>query len=494
MVRSTDVLVIGAGLAGITAAMGALEAGASVRIAAKSTECASDHVLGFNAPVRADDSPALFYDDTMRNGSYRTNPALVRAMTENSLGAMKRFEKMGLRFDRGGDGSYSCLQPLGCSVPRLVHIGNATGRTIRSACLRELENRGVTPEYGLRLEALIVRDGAVCGATLLNEKEQTRETVEAGAVVIATGGVHMHRFSTYAACMSGDGVAAAIRAGAAVRDMDCIQFEPCHCIWPKPIGISTTLLSSGGMLFNNKEERFVLREYPAEGAVPKDVLARLVAEEVRAGRGTEHGGVWLDLRKTDQTILRVKHKSYYDLFTAAGIDPFRERIEVGPCAHSFMGGIAVNEYCAASLPGLFAAGEAAGGLHGASRMGGNAGTEIVVFGFIAGRNAANALKNSTGTNAALKEAITYPKNGHCQEFFLSLKAEIQSVMTEKMGVLRTRETAKEAMQELAELKSKAENTEADSFTALTAKRDTESLVTVAEASACAAAEGQSNDK
>ncbi len=485
--QSVDVLVIGAGLAGITAAMGVLEAGASVRIAAKGTECASDHVLGFNAPVGAEDSPALFSEDTLRNGAYRNDPELVTEMAEDACGAVRRFERMGLHFDRNEDRSYHCLQPLGCSVPRLVHIGNETGRTIRAVCLHELTEKGISPETGLRLESLLVRGGCVRGATLLNENNRTRETVEAGAVIIATGGIHMHLFSTYAATMTGDGIASAIQAGADVRDMDCIQFEPCHCIWPKPIGISTTLLSSGGRLYNAASERFVLRHYPSEGAVPKDALARLVAGEICAGRATNHGGVWLDLTAIPRDILLVKHRSYYDLFTAACIDPFTEWIEVGPCAHSFMGGIAVNAKCEASLPGLYAAGESAGGLHGASRMGGNAGTEIVVFGFIAGRNAAKYAQNMGERNGDHAETPVFPANGKPQAFFRGLRTSILEVMSRRMGVLRDEESAAEAVRELSEIGEKLVGAEPDSFAALTAMRDTESLLTVAAASARATA-------
>ncbi len=385
--KKTDVLVIGGGAAGMMAAIKAARAGSQVLVITDGAY-ASTAILGFNALVSKDDSRERFFQDIYRGGWEVNDPALVYTFIDGTAQAVKDLEEMGLEFDKKEDGSYHLLQPLGCSVPRLVHCANKTGLFSMDLMREEMDRLGVetwehTVGCGLRTE-----DGTVVGAWAYRNQEETAWCIRAKATVMATGGGHLLKGSTYPAAQTGDGYAMGYRAGARLRDMEFFQYEPCRAVWPKPLGISTTLLAKGGKLTNSEGERFVLKYRPSEGAASKDELARYIAMELKAGKGTPHGGVWLDLTDLPEEEIRVNH-SLYDLrFRNEGIDLCKERVEVGPAAHSNMGGLCVDTRCATTVPGLFAAGEAMGGLHGANRLGGNAGAEVYVFGSIAGTSAA----------------------------------------------------------------------------------------------------------
>ncbi len=397
--KKTDVLVIGGGAAGMMAAIKAARAGCQVLIITDGAY-ASTAILGFNALVSGEDSRERFFQDIYRGGWEVNDPELVYAFIDGTAQAVKDLEEMGLEFDKKEDGSYHLLQPLGCSVPRLVHSANKTGLFSMDLMKEELKRLGVelwehTVGCGLRTE-----NGRVVGAWAYQSQENTPWCIRAKATVMATGGGHILKGSTYPAAQTGDGYAMGYQAGASLRDMEFFQYEPCRAVWPKPLGISTTLLAKGGKLTNAEGERFVLKYRPTEGAASKDELSRYIAMELKAGKGTPHGGVWLDLTDLPEEEIRVNH-SLYDLrFRNEGIDLCKERVEVGPAAHSNMGGLCVDTGCATTVPGLFAAGEAMGGLHGANRLGGNAGAEVYVFGSIAGTSAARYAAQENGWDQA----------------------------------------------------------------------------------------------
>lgn len=244
------------------------------------------------------------------------------------------------------------------------------------------------------------------------------------------------------------------RAGAKLRDMEFFQHEPCRAIWPRPLGISTTLLAKGGRLTNALGERFVLKMYPNEGAAPKDVLARLISMEIRAGRGTPHGGVWLDLTDLAEDETRVQHALYYQRFLSEGIDLCRQRVEVAPAAHSIMGGICVAADCSTDATGLFAAGEAMGGLHGACRLGGNAGSEVYVFGAIAGKSAAQFARTISRWDCDEPELDWNVEEG-TSSFPRYIQAITQSreILSRAMGPIRDGKGLKAAMVQLQEIEN-----------------------------------------
>lgn len=447
----TDVLVIGGGAAGMMASIQAAKAGCNVLMITDGA-CASTGILGFNALVSEADSRERFCGDIIQGGWELSDPNLVEVFVDGTSRAVRDLEEMGVSFDRTPDGSYHLLQPLGCSVPRLVHSENKTGTCSLAAMRAGMDNLGVavwehTVACGLRCS-----DGRVTGAWAYSSTQKQPWCIRAKAVVIATGGGHMLKGSTYPVCQTGDGYAMGYRAGARLRDMEFFQHEPCRAIWPKPLGISTTLLAKGGKLTNALGERFVLKTYPSEGAVPKDALAKLIDMEIKAGRGTPHRGVWLDLTDLPEDEIRIHHALYYRRFMNEGIDLCKERVEVAPAAHSIMGGICVDTDCRTDTTGLFAAGEAMGGLHGACRLGGNAGSEVYVFGAIAGKSAARYAKTVSGWDSDKPELEWNVEDGAASSpKYAQVIADGRAVLSRAMGPIRDGKTLKAAMTQLQEL-------------------------------------------
>lgn len=453
--KETDVLIVGAGLAGLEAAWAANAAGARTLVLSKGP-CASGAVLGFNAPVGPGDSLALFCQDTFRGGWELGDPALIRRLAEGAVETVFQMEGMGQRFDREETG-YRLLQPLGCSVPRLVHSGNQTGRISMALLRGALEAAQVPFLENCMALRLLKKEGRVQGALALALDTMEPLLISCKAVALCTGGAHVMGQSTYPLSQTADGLHLAWEAGTALTDLEFIQFEPCRAVWPRPLGISTTLLSRGGTLKNRLGERFVLREYESEGAAPKDQLARLIALELAAGRGGEHGGVYLDLTGLPETEIKERHSLYYRRFLDAGIDLTRQIVEVGPAAHSMMGGVKIDENACASVAGLYAAGEVTGGLHGANRLGGNAGAETYVFGRIAGRSAALFAKplplpawQDTDFSADFPAG-----KGWDTQYFEGLKGRIRQTLAQAAGPVRTEETLAEGVRLLQCLESQA---------------------------------------
>ena len=492
-VYHTDILVAGSGIAGLMAAYAAVdsEGKPSCMVITKNAGCASNHVLGFNAPVSDSDSPRIYAEDTIRGGFYINHKGLVRVLTERANQEVCRMESLGMEFDKDGN-HYSLLKPLGCSYPRLVHCKNTTGRDTVRMYRQLLEKKNVKVMEGMNIADIIVEDNQVKGAVVFNEKESALVVIMAKAVILATGGIHIAEDSTYPEYMTGDGYGVAYRAGAKLTDMEFIQFEPCRCIYPKKLGISTTLLTSGGVLKNKQGRRFLLDDYPDEGSVPKDALARLIALEVLKGKGSEHGGVYMDLTGIPKEIIMEDHRLYYDRFMSAGIDLTATVVEVCPCAHSFMGGICIDERCCTDVQGLFAAGEVAGGIHGANRVGGNAGTEVYVFGNIAGRQAAEYVRlQKTGKDSAenscdgmecetkvcQKYVEKFSCNGHAgKQEFQDLKQEIRDVMHRYMGPVRNEEDLQLAHSLLKKLTQTWESMVPGDFEAVVKKEEVGNLL------------------
>ncbi len=468
----TDVLVLGAGLAGLEAAWVAAKKGLKVTLLSKGAS-ASPWVLGFNAPVGANDSIARYCEDTLQGGWNLGDPALVSEIASGSLETIDQMRSLGQDFDQTDHG-YHLLQPLGCSVPRLVHTQNRTGLHSLHALRAALSEMNVTLLEPYMATELLVQDGKVRGAAAVQMDAPNALLAEAGAVVLATGGSHLMYHSTYPLCQTADGFSMAYGAGATLTDMEFVQFEPCRAVWPKPLGISTTLLAKGGKLFNCRGERFILNSYPAEGAVPKDVLARLIALEIAAGNATEHGGVYLDLTDVPEDEIKVNHKLYYERFINEGIDLTKERVEVGPSAHSMMGGVQIDPGAWTGVDGLYAAGEVTGGIHGANRLGGNAGAEIYVMGRIAGHSAAHAVLGQN-RNQRLKEAtlqtawqkLQPPPSGNTgKEAFDALHEALLKQMAASAGAVRTADSVFRGLDEIKRLQSQTAALRPNGFPAL----------------------------
>ena len=461
----TDVLVIGRGVAGLKAALEASKMGAKVTVVSKG-QGASPGVMGFNAPVGPGDSSEIYFADIMQSGAHVNDIKLVRILAEEATSAVLDLENMGLNFVKE-DSKYHLLQPLGCSFPRLIHNRNlTTGEEITKLLLKRALQNGVDIIEDVMIINLLKDQNKLIGACGISIKEGSLLCFSAKAAVIATGGSgQIYAFTTYPSDITGDGYAMAYEACAQLKDMEFIQFEPCVVLFPESLRgriMVTTLLTEGGQLQNGKIERFMLG-YDNKKAekVQKDELARCIQKEISEGRGTIHGGVYFDVTMlSPKKIIKDYHEDY-QILLLGGIDLTRELVEVAPAAHTFLGGVRINEKCETSVAGLFAAGEAVGGVHGANRLGGNAGTESLVFGVRAGKYAGEyALSQKDGENADFSKDLKKIEEKIYRSLILnksegpeprSVKKVIQNIMQEKGGIVKNRENLEEAIEELRQV-------------------------------------------
>ena len=381
----TDVLVIGGGLAGWRAAEAAVKRGASVALVANGVGNSPD-IHAINVPVREDDSVERFIDDTLKSGRGGCDRTLVEVLCRESVKLAEEFP-----FDRNPDGSYKLLQPLGCSVPRCVSIDHKIGAWALAKIKRELAgkvdviNGRVTKlSFDSQLSTFTFQlgDGGASGV--------------ARAVVVATGGwCGKYEFSDNPPELRGDGIDMAVKLGAATRDMDSVQYEPTVALAPqrlRGIPVITTMLFEGATFRNADGEEFLPDKH-----ANKDEVSRAIFAEVEAGRGVD-GGVWFDATGVPREILDTTYIDTVRRYAVAGVDIHKEPMLVAPAPHTSLGGLVIDAKCrvlrvdGAPIPGLFAAGEVTGGVHGFNRIGGNAGTETLVFGKIAGEEAAKGAK------------------------------------------------------------------------------------------------------
>ncbi len=379
--KVTDVLVVGGGLAGWRAAEAAVKAGASVTLVANGAGNSPD-IHAINVPVRADDSIELFIDDTLKSGGGSCDPALVETLCRESVTLLDEFP-----FDRDADGSYKTIQPLGCSVPRCISIGHKIGAWALAKIKRELSGKVFVIQARV---TKIIQNWSLF--TIRYSLGDDDTSASARSVVIATGGwCGKYDFSDNPPELRGDGLALAQSLGAAVRDLDAVQYEPTVALAParlRGIPVITTMLHEGATFRNRLGEEFLPDKH-----ANKDVLSRAIFAEIEAGRGVD-GGVWYDGTGVPREILETRYADTMRRYAACGIDIAHEPMLVAPAPHTSLGGVAIDARCrvlrpdGAPSPGLFAAGELTCWVHGRNRLGGNAGTEVLVFGKIAGTEAA----------------------------------------------------------------------------------------------------------
>ena len=384
-----DVLIIGGGLAGWRAAEAAVKAGASVLLVANGAGNSPD-IHALNVPVREDDSVERFIEDTLKSGRGACDRALVEVLCRESVKLADEFP-----FDRNPDGSYKLLQPLGCSVPRCVTIDHKVGAWVLAKIRRDLSGK-VEVVKG-RVTGVISNSSLFTVHYSLGDYDGSRI---ARSVVIATGGwCGKYEFSDNPPELRGDGIDMAVALGAATRDMEAVQYEPTVALAParlRGIPVITTMLFEGAT-FRNKDGT----EFLADKHANKDEISRAILAEIKAGRGVE-GGVWFDATKVPHEILDTTYIDTVKRYAAAGIDIHKAPMLVAPAPHTSLGGVVIDTRCRVlradglPIPGLFAAGEVTGGIHGLNRIGGNAGTETLVFGKIAGEEAVTGTADKTG--------------------------------------------------------------------------------------------------
>jgi succinate dehydrogenase / fumarate reductase flavoprotein subunit len=501
-----DVLVIGAGGAGLRAAIEASAAGVKVGLICKSllgkahTVMAEGGVAAALANVDDRDSWKVHFADTMRGGQYVNNWRMAELHAKEAPDRVRELEAWGAVFDRTSDGRILQRNFGGHRYPRLAHVGDRTGLEL----IRTLQDQGVHRGLDVHMEftvvSLLVSDGRATGVVGYERERGRFKVFNAAAVVLATGGTgRAYKITSNSWEGTGDGHALAYHAGAELMDMEFIQFHPTGMIWPLSVqGILVTegVRGEGGILLNKEGRRFMFDDIPEpyrnqtatdeeEGwrytqgdksakrppeLLTRDHVARCINREVKAGRGSPHGGVYLDIawikKKLSGAEAHIKRKlpSMYHQFKELGdIDITKEPMEVGPTTHYIMGGIRVeSDTQMSTIPGLFAAGECAAGINGANRLGGNSLSDLLVFGKRAGEYAAKFARENPrmGVDAAqaqraIGEALQPFDRPASAENPYTVQAALQEMMQANVGIVRIESELQHAVAELAALKERA---------------------------------------
>ncbi len=469
-----DVLIIGAGGAGLRAAIEALAKGASVGVVCKSllgkahTVMAEGGIAAAMANVDTQDDWRTHFRDTMRGGKFLNNWRMAQLHAQEAPDRVRELEQWGALFDRTQDGNILQRAFGGHTYKRLCHVGDRTGLEM----IRTLQDRGVSLGFDVYMECAITRllkDGDRIAGAFGYWREQGRFVVfKAKSVVVATGGIgKAWPVTSNSWEYTGDGMSLAYDAGAELMDMEFVQFHPTGMVWPPGVqGILVTeaVRGEGGILTNKLGERFMQKYDPKRMELStRDVVARSIYTEVKEGRGTEHGGAYLDISHKPAEYVKKKLPSMYHQFKElADVDITKGPMEVGPTCHYMMGGIRVDaETAASTLPGLYAAGEAAAGLHGANRLGGNSLSDLLVFGRRAGAAAAEYAKKSTPPNIdggevqnAEREMVEpFERSGGESPY--EVHRDLQRTMQSLVGIFRTEEDLKAALVELELLNARA---------------------------------------
>ncbi|HXJ65578.1 MAG TPA: fumarate reductase/succinate dehydrogenase flavoprotein subunit, partial [Actinomycetota bacterium] len=497
-----DVLIIGAGGAGLRAAVESHASGASTAIVCKSllgkahTVMAEGGVAAALGTVYPEDNWQVHFRDTMRGGKMLNNWRMAQIHAQEAPERVYELEDWGAVWDRTKDGRILQRDFGGHRYARLAHVGDRTGLEL----IRTMQQKAVSERLEVFMECTVLRllrdpsDGRVAGALAYRRETGAFLVFKAKAVVLATGGIgKAFRITSNSWEYTGDGHALALWAGADLIDMEFVQFHPTGMVWPPSVrGILVTegVRGDGGVLKNRDGERFMFRYVPdmfrAETAeteeeadrwyddktvrrtpdlLPRDEVARAINSEIKAGRGTEHGGVFLDIasRRSPDYIKRKLPGMYHQFKQLADVDITREPMEIGPTCHYMMGGVRVDpETAAATVDGVFAAGEVAAGLHGSNRLGGNSLSDLLVFGRRAGIGAA---EHAAGLESApvIDEAEVDRVAAEALEPFgrdrgenpYSIHRDLEECMHNLVGIIRTEAELKDALDQIAGFSERA---------------------------------------
>ncbi len=473
----TDVLVLGAGGAGLRAAIAAAEAGAKVLVVCKSllgkahTVMAEGGVAAAMHNVAYQDTWEVHFADTMKGGKLLNDWQMAELHARESPERVLELERWGAVFDRTWQGRIH-QRPFGAhTYPRLAHIGDRTGlELLRTLQDRAVHTAGVDVHMEVTVFKLLKADGHIAGALANRRADGSVVLYRCAALLLATGGAgKMYRVTSNSWESTGDGTALAYDAGARLRDMEMVQFHPTGMVWPAGVrGILVTegVRGEGGVLRNREGERFMER-YDQERMElsSRDIVARAINSEVSAGRGSPHGGVFLDITHRKPEYIKSKLPSMYEQFLKlAKVDITRQPMEVAPTIHYIMGGVRVDaETGASTVPGLYAAGEVAAGLHGANRLGGNSLSDLLVFGKRGGEGAAADAAKSKAARAKLDAmevdsaiaSLMAPLDRPAGENPYWLQAEIQEAMSKHAPIVRDAAGMEEGLKAIVELGARA---------------------------------------
>jgi succinate dehydrogenase / fumarate reductase flavoprotein subunit len=495
-----DVIVIGAGGAGLRAAIEASARGVKTALICKSllgkahTVMAEGGIAAAMGNVWKEDNWQVHFRDTMRGGKMLNNWRMAQLHAQESPDRVLELEEWGALFDRTKDGLISQRDFGGHRYARLAHVGDRTGLEMIRTLQQHAVHKGLDVHMECNIQRLLKDGDRVCGAFGYWRPSGKLVLFRAKAIVLATGGVGKSwKFTSNSWECTGDGITLGLDAGADLIDMECIQFHPTGMVWPTSVrGILVTegVRGDGGTLKNSEGTRFMFNYIPeffkAETAdnekeadawyedkknnrrtpdlLPRDEVARAINSEVKAGRGSPHGGVFLDIntRRSADYIRKRLPSMYHQFKELAGVDITREAMEVGPTCHYIMGGIRVDaDTQATSVPGLFAAGEVAGGMHGANRLGGNSLSDLLVFGRRAGMAAVEYVKSKKGkpnvdrgqadlAGRTLLEPFTRSGN----ENPYAIHSDLQECMQALVGIIRTEGELQKALEEISVFKQR----------------------------------------
>ena len=470
---TSDVLIIGSGGAGSRAAIEVDKAGLKPLIVSKGLSfrsgCTGMAEGGYNAvfkTVDKDDSIEAHKKDTLKGGSYLNDEKLVDVLVNESPKRLIDLENFGALFDRQESGEIDQRPFGGQSFRRTCYQGDRTGAELLNALKEEIIRRDIECIEEVMITSLVCDGTQVVGATGLNLKDSSLIYFQAKSTVLASGGAgQLYPVTSNTFQKNGDGFAIAYRAGANLVDMEQIQFHPTGMIKPdskKGVLVTEAVRAEGGILLNKDGERFMSKYAPEKMELAtRDVVARSIYKEIIEGRGTEDGGVYLDISHLPDDLHDEKLETMVLQFDNVGVDIKNEPIEVAPTAHHFMGGVKINTDASTSLENLFAAGEVCGGVHGANRLGGNALADTQVFGKIAGESASKAAKETelkTNDEMVEEEASRIEgliKKGSIKP--LKFKNRIKNLMWEKVSIVREEKSLNEALKELQDMQKELSN-------------------------------------
>jgi len=481
--RSCDVLIIGGGSAGLRAAIEAHDAGAHVLIISKSRKGDPHTVLargGINAALGTmdpEDNWMIHAADTLREGEFLADYERVEVLCRNAPDAVNELVNWGARFHREKDGRLTQRFFGAHTYRRTVFYEDWTGEEIIRVLIDQVSQRKIEIVDDVYITKLLKSDYVlekketaeeVKGAIGIDFKKKEIVIFECKSLILAAGGYTR----VYAVSSSrifenyGEGVALAYEAGADLVDMEMVQFHPTGMVWPeKALGTLATeaIRGEGGILLNSKGERFMKNYYPERMELgPRDIVARANYNEIVAGRGTEHGGVWLDVTHLSREKILDRLPTMYEQFkNIDGIDISKDKMEVGPTAHYSMGGVVVDIKCSTKIRGLFAVGEVISQIHGANRLGGNSLLDTVVFGKIAGGEAARLAKELAETKKANASELASNENNQKEfddEVFIvkepiTFRNEIQELMKQNAGIIREETKLQNGLKRILELKN-----------------------------------------
>ncbi|WP_405306218.1 fumarate reductase (CoM/CoB) subunit TfrA [Methanobrevibacter sp.] len=470
---STDVLIIGSGGAGSRAAIEVDDAGLKAIIVSKGLSfrsgCTGMAEGGYNAvfkTVDKDDSIDAHFNDTLKGGSYLNDKKLVEILVNESPKRLIDLENYGALFDRQESGEIDQRPFGGQSFRRTCYQGDRTGAELLNALKEEIIKRDIECIEEVMITSFVTDGNHVIGATGLNLKDSSLIYFKAKATILASGGAgQLYPVTSNTFQKNGDGYAISYRAGANLVDMEQVQFHPTGMVAPeskKGVLVTEAVRAEGGKLINSEGERFMSKYAPEKMELAtRDVVARSIYQEIIEGRGTENGGVYLDISHLDDDYIDEKLETMVLQFENVGVDIKHGPIEVAPTAHHFMGGLKINTDASSSLDNLFGAGEVCGGVHGANRLGGNALADTQVFGKIAGVSASKAAKESElKTNDEMVREEASRIEGLIKEGSIKpkeFKNRIKSLMWEKVAIVREEKTLNEALGELQEMQKELVN-------------------------------------